>query len=109
MCTRINRLWADRIRWTSAAELASYATAAQATRMHLHGLEQRLHVSAPFPCRSFTLQLPSATVPQTISVDGVLLSQIPEGTPLAEGCWRPSGPTAALCFDLHDGLELTWQ
>ena len=109
VCTRINRLWGERIRWTSAAELATYATAAQATRVHVHEIEQRLSFSAPVTCRSFTVQLPCLNPPRAISCDGVALSQLPAEAPLVEGCWRRSGSSVVACLDLRDGMELTWQ
>ena len=109
VCTRVNRHWGGRIRWTSASELSTYAAAAEATRVDCGSLHRHLRFRAPIPCNEFTFRLPLAAGVRVIRIDGKVMAPVFSRTPLAEGSWRRDGQGVVVCMALRDGTELAWQ
>jgi hypothetical protein len=108
VCNRINRVWENRIRWTSARELAVYAAAREATTIDLATGGRRLTFSAPFGCFELTVEIPIPEGAIQLSVNGSRLEQLEDGdAPLPEGTCRRTGDRALVCMALRDGIELT--
>lgn len=107
---RINRVWGERVRWTSARELAYYTAARAATRAESRDEGRRLTLEAPFPCAEFTLTVPAPTGATTLALDGSPLERVPDDADvLREGSWRRAiGGAATACIPLSQGAELTW-
>ena len=107
---RINRTWGDRIRWTSARELATYCTAREATRMEAGDGGRRVTFRAPFSCFEFTVAVPVPVGATALYLDNAPLERLPDGdAPLYEGAWRRDGADALICMPLRDGMELIWR
>lgn len=107
---RINRVWGERIRWTSARELALYAAAREATSFTSSDDGRRVSLSAPFPCAEFTVRLPLPAGASALSLDGTVLApRTDDSTVLTEGSWRRDGAAALACFPLRDGATLSWR
>jgi len=112
LCERINRVWGERIRWTSARELAVYAAAREATRFETSDDGRRLRATAPFACPEFTVTIPVPPDAKTLSLDNAQLEPVQgEQAVLREGEWRQDGATATatVCLTLRDGAELVWR
>jgi hypothetical protein len=110
LCERINRTWGDRVRWTSARELATYCTACEATQVEVGDSGRRMAFRAPFSCFEFTIAVPAPIGTTTLYLDNTPLEQLPDGdAPLYEGAWRRDGADALICMPLRDGTELTWR
>ena len=107
---RINGVWGERIRWTSARELALYAAARAATGIDVSDDGRDLTTTAPFACPEFTFRTPLPAESTTLLLDGVALDQLPDGdAPLHEGGWRRDGTQALVCLPLRDGAQLRWR
>jgi len=107
---RINRVWGERIRWTSARELATYAAARAATRIDSGDDGRRLTMAAPFACADFTLAVPAPDGATRLSLDGIPLDRVAAADVVVpEGCWRHDGAEALVCLSLRDGVELRWE
>jgi hypothetical protein len=108
--SRINRTWGDRVRWTSAREMAIYAVAKSGTQVRFLNSGQTVEFEAPFPCFEFTVRLPKPPGATSLRLDGKPLEVLADASAtLAEGAWRADGETAIACFALHDGARLTWR
>jgi hypothetical protein len=105
---RLNRFWGDRLRWTSARELAIYAAARQATAIENPEEGKIIRFSAPFECPEFTIIAPAPAGAASLSLDGVLLEQVSSTADLHEGSWYLEGSQALICVPLVDGMELEW-
>lgn len=109
VCQRINRTWGDRIRWTTARELALFSVARAATRVTGGGDGHALRLTAPFSCAAFTCSIPVPRGAAVLTCDGRPLEQVPEGEgAMQEGTWRREGARARICLALSDGMELRW-
>jgi hypothetical protein len=107
---RINNTWGDRIRWTSARELATYCTAREATRVEAGDGGRRVTFRAPFSCFEFTIAVAIPDGATTLYLDNTPLERLPDGdAPLHEGTWRRAGADALICVPLHDGTALMWR
>jgi len=111
LCERINRVWGERIRWTSARELAVYAAAREATRFEWSDDDgRRLRATAPFACPAFTVTIPVPPDTTTLSLDSASLDPVPaDQAVLREGQWRRDGDAATVCLPLRDQVELVWR
>ena len=110
LCERINRTWGDRIRWTSARELATYCTAREATRVETGDGGRRVTFRAPFSCFEFTIAVPIPEGASALYLDNTPLERLADGdAPLHEGTWRRAGADALICMPLRDGMELMWR
>jgi len=107
---RINGVWGERIRWTSARELAVYAAARAASGVDVSEDGRDLTMTAPFACPEFTFWTPLPAESTTLLLDGVALDRLPDGdAPLHEGGWRRDGTRALVCLPLRDGAQLRWR
>ena len=109
VCTRLDRHWGSRIRWTSAMELATYAAAAQSTEAVCDRSSRHFRFHAPIACDNFTIRVPLSPGHHTLRLDGAQLGIVEEAERLAAGTWRRDGDTAVVCFALQDGAEIWWQ
>ena len=107
---RINGVWGERVRWTSARELAYYTAARAATHVAAHDEGRRLVLDAPFPCAEFTFTVPVPPGAATLALDGAPLEHAPDDAAvLHEGSWRrDAGGAATVCVPLRHGAELVW-
>jgi hypothetical protein len=106
---RINRAWGDRMRWTSARELAIYTTAKTATEMRWTADGRTVEMDAPFPCFEFTVKLPKPDGTTRLMFNEKPLQPIGDGEALREGTVRLEDNAATACFRLQSGDRLTWQ
>lgn len=109
LCERINRVWGEGARWTSAQELAVYCATREATSFRWDASGCALSFEAPFECPDFTISLPVTNEARDLSFNGQPLEQLPQGaTVLSEGTWTLAGDRAVVCFPLRDGVMLEW-
>jgi hypothetical protein len=105
---RLNRYWGERLRWTSARELAIYTAARQSTTVENPEEGKIIRFAAPFDCSEFTITAPAPAGAASLSLGGLLQEQVPDKIDLHEGSWYLEEPQALICVPLTDGTELEW-
>lgn len=109
LCTRISRSFGERVYWTAARELARYCAAKESTTFTASAGGHTIAISAPFACPEFTVSVPVPAGASSLSLDGMALERLPDGTAIVgEGCWSRDGATALVSIPLRDGAMLAW-
>ncbi len=115
VAARVRNHFGDRVVWTCALDLATYAAAAAAAQITPDGDGTEhsedgdallLRLATPFPCRQFTISLQTTRPVRAVWVDRRPLARAGSARDLDEGSYLIDGDRLYLCWSLQDGQRL---
>ena len=97
---RMGEAFGEGIRWMRTSEVAEYWAASECVEVEAEeeGGELRLEFSSPFPCRDFTVSLPSQMKVEVVLKEG--REMVRTKPPLTSNSWCTMGGRLYICFDL---------
>ncbi|RKY59780.1 MAG: hypothetical protein DRP94_02580 [Candidatus Latescibacterota bacterium] len=97
---RMGEAFGKGIRWMRTSEVAEYWAASECVEVEAEeeGGELRLEFSSPFPCRDFTVSLPSPMKVEVVLKEG--REMVRTKPPLTSNSWCTMGGRLYICFDL---------